>query len=117
MQSLNDLRELLPIGHHIAAVDHYSIREAEQYQGTELSWTSQNSQEPKELMGKVMSQMHQMLSLKEELYYYKTEFFKLAKESSELNDMVRNIGGNQDKHLEMVKELQKTIKDSYAKNQ
>ena len=46
-----------------------------------------------------------MLSLKEELYYYKTEFFKLAKESSELNDMVRNIGGNQDKHLEMVKEL------------
>ena len=41
-------------------------------------------------MTKIMSQTHEMLNLKEQLYYYKTEFFRVVKENNWLNEIHKN---------------------------
>ena len=37
-------------------------------------------------MAKIMEQVHEILKLKEELFYYRTEFFRVAEENNTLNE-------------------------------
>jgi hypothetical protein len=78
LQSLDYLRELLPPEHPISAVDHYLIRQDIPLSPCQSASEEEDSQE---LMLKLMEQTHTILRLREELYYYKTQFFKLVAES------------------------------------
>ncbi len=61
LNSLNNLRELLPGHHPINAIDHYLIEEGT---NSDCSWASSGSEEGKDLVSKITEQTHEILQLR-----------------------------------------------------